>query len=305
MPVAPSEGVTGEAISGDEQCSGDSKEDCCGNKDGDSPGETPPDDPPETRGDPNETPLGEELEAPACIKIALVMDLGDEDKWFLNSDLANNFSDDADSVGGWVEGAGFTTTRISQYWGNDHTGFKGKGRAKQILGEIAAAGASFAATGATDCCHEFFLYISAHGGSDGLEVYDTDGGADTKSIAFTEIFEQLLTFPDNVHVIFFLDSCKAGGMIGTYKRLYAARLDAKFAMCGVTLLTSTDSKTAAAGGQSSDSGTEDFMEGADEDHDVDGKKGDIRDRFTNILKEGPGYNPQWYHSGPGSWSSLD
>lgn len=244
--------------------------------------------------------------AGGCIKLARICDLGDKNGYF--STLADNMAEDADAIGGWLTGQGWKVSRTSQYWGNTHAGYTGKRLKSRFLDTIRADGARLKRANkdidAKKCCHEYFLFLSAHGNSKSLSVYDFDGKGTKESLKFTEVFDAIsASFPNNVHLIVFVDACESGGLITTFRKGYRKASCKKF--CGVTLLTVTDDKTSAAGGQVTDSGAEDFMEGAAKDLDMDGKKGDIQDRFKEMVRQGSSYNPQWFHCGPGIWGSLD
>lgn len=256
---------------------------------------------------------GEELEgkppseppAPACEKRALVCDFGDKDGLF---NLAENFAESANGIEAWLQGEGFQIWRRSQYWGNRIRGVVRFLRFN-FLALISTQGFLFRrlneSLAGVSCCHEFFLYIAAHGNSKEVYIFDIDGQGRHQAVPYAEILKTIRdSFPDNVVVTIFIDASRSGGLIDEFQRNFGD-LRSKFATCGVTLLTSTDSTSCAFGGQIVDSGTEDFLQGAGEDHDSDNRRGDIKDRFNEMRIQGRSTNPQFFHDGPASWGSLD
>jgi hypothetical protein len=229
-------------------------------------------------------------------RLALVIDGGDKDKPWYKGDLADNFEKDANSIATWLETNGYRVFRISQYWGNKKDGaipaVNGKNVSSKALEAVFAA---FAKN--LSCCDNFFLYIAAHGVEPAImtppipnvppafKIYSATGDGNHEEIGYDKLCRWLMEFPKCVKVTIFLDVCYSGAAIP-----YLTGLRDKLSK--VTILTATDDKTEAAGGQSIDSATEDFMQGADKDNDHDGTKGDLGDRALQMWKEGKGYGAQ-------------
>ncbi|MFH1463826.1 MAG: hypothetical protein ABIO70_05515 [Pseudomonadota bacterium] len=273
----------------------------------DPPGEpeTPPEEPEVPPDDPVESPEHRDPPCRPCSKRALSCDLGDK----ADGCIGDNMEEDAAAVAKWLEGEGFTVSRRSQETGNGLPGFTGNlGNAlvAAIQGEGAVLTAAEAALGNhACCCHEFFLYLAGHGNANGVTVYPYRRGDSRSFVDWASIIGAITgSFPANTHVYIFVDACKSGGLITFINGAGGAAFRARFARCGYTILTVTDSAHNAAGGQGIDSGTEDFMEGADVDNDGDGTKGTLRDRFKEMEDQGGGYEPQGVQQGTGSLGPL-
>jgi len=153
-------------------------------------------------------------------------------------------------------------------------------------------------------CLEFFLYIVSHGTDDGFDIYDPTGSGNEDYIRYWKVLREigldgwLSEFPAWVKLVIFIDTCYSGGAV---KHLTAVKNRCNTRRCGVTIITSSDADHPTPAGirwvpfaPKLDSPTEDFMDGANKDHDGDGKKGDIRDRFEQMKKESGGLNPQLF-----------
>jgi hypothetical protein len=131
--------------------------------------------------------------------------------------------------------------------------------------------------------------LKGHGEKSRLYLYDPSGTGRAVGIAYSTISDWLKEFPQCVKITVFIDSCNSGSAIEDLKELRNTHSK-------VVIVTSTDSENSSPGGQSGtgDSATEDFNDGEDEDHDNDGKEGDITDRFKEMKEqaEGEEHNPQ-------------
>lgn len=224
-----------------------------------------------------------------CRKLGLVVDFGDEDAFVDGSlvgfDLADNMASDADAFAGWLEDNEFEVTRRSQYWRSPHPGFPGfEGMAEAFLSRIEQIGKdSFPCEPNQDCCHEFFLYLGAHGSSTTLNLYDREGLGEVEFVDFRDLFAKLSGFPPCVKIVVFIDACRAGGAQNYLADLCENR------PCGATIVTTVDASHGSQGGQflQPDSGTQDFLElKAAFDLDNDGRRGDFKDRWLMMRLEG-------------------
>jgi len=235
-------------------------------------------------------------------KFALILDAGDLDGFWCT--LADNMADDADGIQTWVAGEGFTITRVSQYWGNGNACIKSSGNTDKAKKQSLKAGLkSIFSTFATrlQCCDSFFLYINGHGGrvvSGGKELnpkegyfslYDPSGDGLSVAVEYDELAAWMAAFPPCVKATVFIDACYSGRSINSLRTIRAG-------LSKLIIITACDEDHIVPGGQASwiapDSSTEDFNEGADKDHDGDGKKGDITDRFKEMERQGGSYKPQ-------------
>ncbi|MEE9189643.1 MAG: thrombospondin type 3 repeat-containing protein, partial [Candidatus Neomarinimicrobiota bacterium] len=200
----------------------------------------------------------------------------------------------------------FNVYRTSQYWGNSHPYIQ---NANALYSLIEAYGNLFKSLGPPDSgCDEFFLYVTAHAAGAAMEIYAPDGQGNRFYPTYGAIYDKLLEFPSYIKVTIFLDGCYTGNAISHHKDGKIPQLCKK--LCAFTIMTSTDAnKSAVAPGIVWDSGTEDFMEGADLDLDGDGVNGDIQDRFKKMVEQNSALkptNPQFYHCPEGgSWCSTD
>ena len=218
-----------------------------------------------------------------CKRKYLVFDAGDvDDGW--SDGGADEFSDDADQIQAWLEAAGFDEgMRVSQYWENDHPCIRKvppKGYGGGLGDLIKACGAWFECPPDSSCCHEFFLYLSGHGGPTLVQIANPDGGGGENGYALFEqdLFTWLNAFPPCVKIIVVIDACFSGGAVSALDDLCATR-----GGCGVTIVTTTDVESSGNLGENViDSGTTDFMQGALFDFDGDGKLGDFYDRWTML-----------------------
>ena len=219
--------------------------------------------------------------------IGLIIDCGDKDKPWTVGDIADNCADDADAIQEYLEANGFTARRISQYWGNSHKYLERTtpGAMRDRLRDIIQAYAkSFKCPPDDAACHEFFLYISGHGNKNGFAIYDASGNGNSDFVYYSELNKWLLDMPSCVKIVVFIDACYSGTAIKQLENLCQGR------ECGVTIMTAADDKHTTPSGQGpTDSATEDFMEGDDEDYDEDGREGDLYDRWEEMRKQGQGY----------------
>jgi hypothetical protein len=236
----------------------------------------------------------------SCKKVALVVDLGDEDafadgqtKW-VGFDLADNMAADADAFGDWLAGNGFQVTRRSQYWKNPNPGFdwrSDKPMVDAFLERIEQIGNDcFVCEPDPGCCHEFFLYLNSHGGAAGLNFHDREGSPDDEFLRYDQLFPKLAAFPPCVKIIVFIDACYAGAVMNRYLATLCENRP-----CGATIVTTVDGFHQSQGGQflQPDSGTQDFLElKAGLDWDNDGKRGDFRDRWLMMRLEGGRFVPE-------------
>ncbi|MBI4208857.1 MAG: caspase family protein [Deltaproteobacteria bacterium] len=246
-----------------------------------------------------------------CRKQALVVDGGEARGYFFQSSLADNMAEDADSMASYVEASGFTVTRRSQYWGNDKTAFDSPENTSfentlerfiEYFGAIGCEnlGACF--------CHEFFIYVASHGDTFGFALYPKDGEDVGQVVFYNRLLDILGRLPACVKVTIFIDACYSGGLITQNQAPILGTSLSDFCNnhCGLTLITAVDVDHGAYGGQGFDSGTEDFTQGSESDHDGDGKTGDLHDRVTEMQNQGSSLSPQlFFCEGQSSLCSLD
>ncbi len=251
----------------------------------------------------------EEINFPqASLRRALVIDLGDYNQW---RDLADNMADQADSIAQWLNEKGFDVKRRSQYWGNSHSYYTS---IVHLLYDIENEVRKLASS--TGTCHELFIYINAHGYSKkeakdlgtpnseaGLWFFDVSGNKDHPRvpIPYSDILQSIIdglntsAKKNPIKIILFVDSCFSGALITEHMNTLKNMCNMEIIRdCGLTTFTVVNDQQEAASGErrleiwpwKTDSGTEDFLEGAKSDHDGDGKQGDIRDRFEEMKKQG-------------------
>jgi len=211
------------------------------------------------------------------VNIGLVMDGGGKG----GKAMAEN---DADPMGDWLSSQGFEVNRYSQYLGNTYPYFETQ---LAIRKTIRAAGARLAALGSPGggACDTVFLYIGAHGSTtkgkpnDGVDFKSVDAPGMDTTLGYDYLLHSFDTFPSHAKVTIFVDACYSGQLLQKKKTI--AALCKK--LCGLTLITTADAaSTTAASNGVIDSSTEDFLEGANTDHDGDGNVGDIRDRYEEM-----------------------
>jgi len=185
-------------------------------------------------------------------KTALVMDLGDK-KWTLPQSLADNLSDEADMMAAYLEDNGYSVIRVSQYWGNSHPSLQTTFTVPDALETvfilfldeirmnlICPPANSSSENPSPVCCHEFFLFIAAHGTSDGqIVIFKDDGSGQKDGIELSDLAATLQLFPPCVKLITFLDSCYSGNLLKG-ESLRAIKSRCNLSPCGVTVITSTD-----------------------------------------------------------------
>ena len=229
--------------------------------------------------------------AAECKKVAWLLDGGEADD-FWSISTASSMADNAGIVAGFLEGNGFEVSRTSQYSGNSLPGFYSS--SGSISAKIESRLQSIAAGMTCQCegnppCHEFFLYICAHGSENpnaGFSVYDP-GGEDVDYIRYSDLNTWLSFFQPCVKIIVFLDICY-GGAAEAILSLQCAGRD-----CGVTLIMSCgESDSTPSGWGTTDSGTEDWGDGSGEDNDGDGVEGDLGDRWREMEDQNSDYNPR-------------
>jgi hypothetical protein len=246
--------------------------------------------------------------ARAPVKHALVIDGGDHGG--AGSHAREMYAYDAKPMAEWVDSRGFETRHVSQWSGSDNDCFKPTGSISSVRNAVCFAvedyGDLFTSLGEPDFgCDEFFLYVSSHGTDRASVSICYADGSDNALIGYDELMTIVRDhFPSYVKVTMFFDCCYSGKAISSNRPLIAELCDH---LCAFTLLTACDSvKTTPMSGGSQDSATQDFMEGATEDHDGDGVVGDIRDRFMEMESEWGNCNPMHIHCPEGqSWCSLD
>ena len=212
---------------------------------------------------------------PKTVKQALVIDTGDESSWRGDAGtLADNMAEDADGMTVVLKDKGYDVGRLSQYWGNSH------GRFTKNLLKGAIEG--YAETlGAGD---ELFIYISSHGDSGGFVIFDSSGSGAYSWVQYGELDAWLDKIDSDVKTIM-LDACECGGGV---RHLSGPNR---------TIITATDGKTNAAGGQGlTDSFTEDFLEAFEDVSNADKNKKDgvdWKETFDYAREQGEDYNPQF------------
>lgn len=232
---------------------------------------------------------GRALDAP-CKKLALVFDGGEwSDFWGKEGFSAGAMAENANLVNTFLTDNGFTTTRISQYKGNTLPGYftTNGDLGDQLRNTLRNLASQFECPCDGDPgCHEFFLYICAHGDDDVVSIYEPgkDGFAWFK---YQNLNTWLNDFPPCVKINVMLDICEAGNARDDLEGQCNRRGD-----CGFTLVTTCDAANGTPSGLgATDSGTEDWAEAADEDYDDDGKEGDLGDRWLNLEDENSDYGP--------------
>jgi len=267
---------------------------------------------------PYESPLADPLQGRgattglhkrAPVKWAFVMDCGGQGG---KPDAKNMHDIDAEPIFAWVVDNNFATKRISQWAQSEDETFTntpgGEHIRNKFLFAIEDFGDLFSSLGEPDNgCDEFFMYIGAHSTSLGnVAIYYPDG-SDAALVGYGEILYRIQQhFPTWVKVTLFYDLCFSGGAIADNRPRIAELCDQ---LCSFTCITACDSiqKTPLPNPDSStDSATEDFLEGATEDHDGDGNVGDIQDRFLEMKQEWGNRGPMSIHCPEDiSWCSLD
>lgn len=257
----------------------------------------------------------------SCKKYALVIDAGDEKlPWwpvvvFSGSyllfksykELAEELAKDADDMEKWLRGNGFDDVeRYSQYWGNDLPSFNKKQTFWTKLREIIQM---FNSQIPTHCCHELFIFVAAHGSERGFQLFKKDGSGLLNRISYEHLLRELNKLHYWTKVTLFIAACYSGQAIT--KRTEKMRKDFCNKHCGLTILTTTDSTHPdIARGYVWDSAVEDFIEfRSNKDLDGDGKIGDLRDRFMEMVSESCLGTPQCDHCPDEPvktcWCSLD
>lgn len=227
------------------------------------------------------------LDAP-CKKIGYLFDGGEwSDFWGKQGFSAGAMAENAGLVESFLTENGFTTTRNSQYKGNDIPAIKGGDIAEKLKNKIQSFASEFECPCEGDPpCHEFFLYLCCHGGDDILSLYeprDENWGY----FKYQDLNTWLNVFPPCVKIIVFIDACEAGNA-----QVHLLPQCDRRADCGFTLIMTCDELHGTPSGLgSTDSGTEDWAEGAGEDYDDDGKEGDLGDRWMSLLDENADYFP--------------
>lgn len=233
--------------------------------------------------------VAKSLDAP-CKKLGFVFDGGEwSDFWGKEGFSAGAMADNANLASSFLDDNGFTTTRISQYKGNSLPGyFTGGGDlGDQLRNSIRNIASQFECPCDGDPgCHEFFLYICAHGDDEIISIYEP-GKEGFAWFKYSDLNNWLNAFPPCVKVIVFLDICESGNARNDLEGQCNTRGD-----CGFTLITTCDAANGTPSGLgSTDSGTEDWAEGEGEDYDNDGKEGDLGDRWMNLEDENSDYGP--------------
>lgn len=231
-----------------------------------------------------EAPRPSPSAAADCRKAALVLDCGDLDDHGIAGDLADDFADDAEDIAEYLGANDYAVQRISQSWENDVPALKNSLTLRDDLEKMIDAYAALLKCPAKECCHEFFLYISAHGDKESFHLYDPRGNGLSDRVKYSQLDTWLSRFPSCVKIIVFVDACYSGNAITRLtKTLDRCNAETR---CGVTIMTSSAAdKTTPGGDIGSTSGTEYFIDGEDEDHDGDGKEGDLYDRYREMANE--------------------
>jgi hypothetical protein len=206
-------------------------------------------------------------QAGGCIMHALVIDGGDK-KAFLSNGIAADAAADAELMNTWLAGRGFTVQRVSQYWGNATPAY-GNGRENaDFFNDIRTYVNMYAgmATGG-NCHHEFFLYVSSHGGQQtaGFFLYDSDGSGTNLAVRYRDVFIRLNDFPTDAQhqttVYAMFDACYSGLAIPSAQARFRVQPAANGHL-GLQVVTAAGALHEAAAGHNVfvDSATEDFLE---------------------------------------------
>ncbi len=219
---------------------------------------------------------------------------------------AKNLSEkSADPVAAWLKSRKFVVMRVSQYWGNDKPYLKSASDLVELIKKYAEY---YKLQGKPDGgCDNFYFYMTAHGYKDGkgaFEIHPPSGNGNFDVLSLSTFLDAFESFPDFVKVTIHVDNCYAGKVITEHRPKIATLCKS---LCALTIMASVDSVHEAwVPDLAHDSGTEDFMDGATVDHDGDGVKGDVRDRFEEMKSQGGSLNPMSFHCPDGgSWCVLD
>lgn len=215
------------------------------------------------------------LAQPPCKKLYLVIDGGDG-TFFNRPYQAEASARDADSIEKWLKRKGFKGKKSSP---TAHP------RNEKLERLIESYMKELECPPGSQCCHELFIYIVAHGNPNRFWLFDEKGERGLP-VTYAKLTSWLEKLPPCVKVklTIFIEACHSGGAIEYLLKPLCKR----FGKCGVTIMTTTDEKNLAPAGmvKGSNSGTQNFMNGADKDNDGDGDKGDIRDRWLEMEKKG-------------------
>ena len=203
-------------------------------------------------------------QATGCLHEALVIDGGDK-KTYITGNIASAAADDAEFMAAWLKLHDYRVKRISQYWGNSHPGYANAQQRNTFNRNIDSFVNLFANTRTSAGCyhHEFFLYVSSHGGLSGFDLYDTGGSGQYQTIRYSDLFARLNNFPTdflhNTTVYVMFDACYSGGAMGSARTRFTVQ-PANPGHHAFQVLTCADAYHTCAAGHFlfSDSATEDF-----------------------------------------------
>jgi hypothetical protein len=239
----------------------------------------------------------------ACEKKGLVIDCGVDANGYKRNGSASLLADNADLAESFLDDNSFTVQRISQDPSNSLPGLKpdaGHSLYSKFHDIVSSYGESFSCPCDGDpACHEFFLYICAHGSEGLIELnrYDDEGGS---TVNYSDLYDWLNAFPSCVKIIVFIDACHSGSAQSDLESLCNTRAD-----CGFTFISTCGAADETPAGFIIDSGTDDWSQGTD-DQDGDGKEGDLGDRWLNLADDNSSHHPQRYMCpGQGSMCSTD
>ena len=233
-------------------------------------------------------------------KLAFVIDAGERSGSDRLYDLHTN------PMATWVEGEGFEVIHTSQDASNTLRRYASP---NSLTSNITAAGAYFTNLGEPECgCDEFFLYITGHGTRGGHSGIGLVNGNVSQLIRYQDIYDAISnSFPSYVKVTLLFDSCFSGRAISVFPNTINNLCSN---LCAVTVLASCKSTVSTGapvyGSGVIVSGTQMFTAGANLDHDGDGRRGDLKDRFAEMQGRQTTLESQSFHCPEGgSWCSLD
>lgn len=256
------------------------------------------------------------------IRAAFIFDGGDKNSIF---GTAYELSKNADLIESYLKKLDvWSIKRFSNYWGkevNDDVNRIWDRSFNEVFRDyIEKLSSTMEAQSITEGVthHELFIYITAHGYSNGMwnfTYFNPDGKGDSHKVEDSSIIRELKKLPAGkvvkdlksgkekkieVTVYFLIDSCQSGALIRNANALIPGVKDLANDGKYVYAITSTNANNFAVSGHTfyQDSGTEDFNQGLSSDGDGDKKSpNDIGDGFAKMYSDGWVYNrPQRFVS---------
>jgi len=159
-----------------------------------------------------------------CKKFYLVIDGGDGT--FFNRPYQGEASARyAGSIEKWLKSKGFEGKKSIP---------KPHPRNEKLERLIESYGKELECPPGSQCCHELFIYIVAHGNPDRFWLFDEKGERGLL-VTYAELTSWLEKLPPCIKLTIFIEACHSGGAIKHLKSLCK-----RFGKCGVTIMTTTD-----------------------------------------------------------------